>query len=394
MSELEYKISMLGPTRVGKTSLVASILGSTKEEVLAGTALNLKTLDLATEKKLSTHAKELKSSLNAGSFNSGAVAGTQEPTKFRFSLTDGANESLLNFTLLDFPGGWIDPTNRPEQRQNDWEECKKFIHSSSVVIIPVESPVLMEAIASKQQGAIEYNIHSEEIKEIITDWAKYRNHEHANEPSTIIFAPVKCESYFTDNGFTSNKDKSDDLKRLVEKYYAEVIESAQNEFEHNQNSPLNIIYTAVDTIGCVEIINGQWDHDKESNFLRFSADYAIRKSPKINRKGGEDIFITLFKNLLKAQEIREKIQLDSTSADLSNVDKEAQKAKDAENGWDDFWGFWGVETERAKKTTRLYGEVDKLTEKLEEQSEQIKKLKEIIEDIGNQSFSNRTSVLL
>ncbi|WEI21894.1 hypothetical protein PYR74_18255 [Acinetobacter bereziniae] len=41
---------MLGPTRVGKTSLVASILGSTKEEVLAGKALNLKSLDLATEK--------------------------------------------------------------------------------------------------------------------------------------------------------------------------------------------------------------------------------------------------------------------------------------------------------------------------------------------------------
>lgn len=77
MIELEYKISMLGPTRVGKTSLVASILGSTKEEILVGTTLSLKSLDLATEKKLSTHAKELKSSLNAGSFNAGAVAGTQ-----------------------------------------------------------------------------------------------------------------------------------------------------------------------------------------------------------------------------------------------------------------------------------------------------------------------------
>ncbi|MEB6565870.1 hypothetical protein MXL26_11025 [Acinetobacter towneri] len=393
MSEMEYKISMLGPTRVGKTSLVASILGSTREEVLAGTALNLKSLDLATEKKLSAHAKELRSSLNAGSFNSGAVAGTQEPAKFRFSLNDGANESLLNFTVLDFPGGWIDPDNRPEQRQNDWEECKKFIHSSSVVIIPVESPVLMEAIAPKQQGAIEYNIHSEEIKEIITDWAKFRTHEHANEPSTIIFAPVKCESYFTDNGFTSNKDKSDDLKRLVEKYYADVIQSAENEFEHNQNSALNIIYTAVDTIGCVEIINGQWDHDKESNFLRFSADYAIRKNPRINRKGGEDIFIALFKNLLKAQEIREKTQLDSISSNLSDVDKEALRAKNEENLWDDFWGFWGVETERAKKTTRLYGEVGELNEKMEKQLEQINKLKEIIEDIGNQSFSSRTSVL-
>ena len=384
---------MLGPTRVGKTSLVASILGSTKEEILVGTTLSLKSLDLATEKKLSTHAKELKSSLNAGSFNAGAVAGTQEPSKFRFSLNNGTDESLLNFTLLDFPGGWIDPSNRPEQRQNDWEECKKFIHSSSVVIIPVESPVLMEAIASKQQGAIEYNIHSEEIKEIVMDWAKFRNNEHANEPSTIIFAPVKCESYLTDNGFTSNKDKSEDLKRLVEHYYSEVIQSAEKEFRHNQNSVLNIIYTAVDTIGCVEIINGQWNHDKKSDFLRFSADYAIRKNPKINRKGGEDIFIALFKNLLKAQEIREKTQLDDTSADLSSADTAAQRAKNEENLWDGFWGFWGVETERAKKTTRLNGEVVELTEKKEAQLEQFNRLKEIVEDIGNQPFSNRTAVL-
>lgn len=393
MSELEYKISMLGPTRVGKTSLVASILGSTKEEVLVGTTLNLKALDLATEKKLSAHAKELKSSLNAGSFNAGAVAGTQEPAKFRFSLNDGADESLLNFTLLDFPGGWIDPDNRPEQRQNDWEECKKFIHSSSVVIIPVESPVLMEAIVPKQKGAIEYNIHSEEIKEIITDWAKIRNNEHASEPSTIIFAPVKCESYFTDNGFTSNKDKSEDLKRLVEKYYAEVIQSAEKEFGHNKNSVLNIIYTAVDTIGCIEIINGQWNHDRESDFLRFSADYAIRKNQKINRKGGEDIFIALFKNLLKAQEIREKVQLDNTSADLSGADTAAQRAKNEENLWDDFCGLWGVETERAQKTKRLNGEVVELTEKKEEQFKQLNRLKEIVEDIGNQPFSNRTTAL-
>jgi hypothetical protein len=393
MSELEYKISMLGPTRVGKTSLVASILGSTKDEVLVGTALNLKALDLATEKKLSAHAKELKSSLNAGSFNAGAVSGTQEPSHFRFSLNDGTNQSLLNFTLLDFPGGWIDPSNRPEHRQNEWEECKKFIHCSSVLIIPVESPVLMEAIVPNQKGAIEYNIHSEEIKEIVTDWAKFRNNEHANEPSTIIFAPVKCESYFTDNGFTSNKDKSEYLKRLVEEYYSEVIQSAEKEFEHNINSAFNIIYTAVDTIGCVEIINGQWSHDKECNFLRFSADYAIRKNPKIHRKGGEDIFIALFKNLLKAQEIREKAELDYTSDDLSNADKAAQRSKSEEKFSDDFLGFFGIKTDRVKKTIMLNGQVSELTEKMEEQLEQLDRLKEIVEDIGNQSFSNRTAVL-
>lgn len=394
MNQLEYKISMLGPSRVGKTSLVASILGSTKDEVLAGTTLNLKPLDLATEKKLSAHAKELRSSLNAGSFNAGAVAGTQEPSKFRFSLNEGHDESLLDFILLDFPGGWIDPNNRPEQRQQDWEDCKEFIHSSSVLIIPVESPILMEATTPNQKGAIEYNIHSEEIKEIVTDWAKFRNDEHAAEPSTIIFAPVKCESYFTDNGFTSNKDKSEDLKRLVEHYYSDVIKAAKKEFEQNINSPLSIIYTAVDTIGCVEIINGQWHKDEEYEFLRFSADYAIRKKSKIQRKGAEDIFITLFKNLLKAQEIYQKYVFNLTEECLIKAEQAAQNSKNQENWLDSVVSFFGGETERIQRTSTLYQEVENIQEDVLQKSEKLQELQDIVKDIGSQPFGNRTNSLI
>lgn len=135
----------------------------------------------------------------------------------------------------------IDPSNRPEQRQNDWEECKKFIHGSSVLIIPVESSSY-GSNSSNRAARLSTISHSEEIKEIVMDWAKFRNNEHANEPSTIIFAPVKCESYLTDNGFTSNKDKSEDLKRLVEHYYSEVIQSAEKDFRHNQQILYSILF--------------------------------------------------------------------------------------------------------------------------------------------------------
>jgi len=78
---------------------------------------------------------------------------------------------------------------------------------------------------------------------------------------------------------------------------------------------------------------------------------------------------------------------------LSSVDTAAQRAKNEENLWDDFCGLWGVETERAQKTKRLNGEVVELTEKKEEQFKQLNRLKEIVEDIGNQPFSNRTTAL-
>jgi len=78
---------------------------------------------------------------------------------------------------------------------------------------------------------------------------------------------------------------------------------------------------------------------------------------------------------------------------LFSVDTAAQRAKNEENLWDDFCGFWGVETERAQKTKRLNEEVVELTEKKEEQFKQLNRLKEIVEDIGNQPFSNRTAAL-
>ncbi len=50
-----------------------------KKELLAGTQFNIKATDGLTNKKLINHAKELRSSLDAGSFNAGSVSGTQEP---------------------------------------------------------------------------------------------------------------------------------------------------------------------------------------------------------------------------------------------------------------------------------------------------------------------------
>ena len=50
MSDYKYKISMLGPSRVGKTSLIASIFEGAKDELLVGTPFNIKPKNLATEK--------------------------------------------------------------------------------------------------------------------------------------------------------------------------------------------------------------------------------------------------------------------------------------------------------------------------------------------------------
>ncbi len=383
---------MLGPSRVGKTSLIASIFEGAKDELLVGTPFNIKPKNLATEKKLANLSKVLKSSIDAGSFNSGAVPGTQEPSQFTFDLfLVGKHKiDILEFVLLDFPGGWIDPVDRPEQREKEWKDCLDFIHDSAVLIIPIESPVLMEPSTESQRRSIVYNTHSEQIKEVVAEWAKFRNSHYPSEPSTIIFAPVKCESYFTDNGFTSNKDSSVLLYQKVQKHYEDVMNTANKEFKENLQA-LKMTYIPVDTIGCVEIVDGVWSKEDGGDWLRFSANYAIRKDAQIRRKGGEDIFITLMANLLEAQNNRQAAELLQAKDELKGAEEAKEQAKKDEYWWDSVLGKIGYETERTKRTKHLDQKSGQKQDVVKQKEESLSLLKkELISKLGGMSCSSRT----
>ena len=123
---LPYKISMLGPTRVGKTSIVASLLHG-GEQMLIGTSVTMSAGDPSTERRIALTSQALEGALKAGAFRPESLEQTVEPSRFSLLLDPGVEGAGIRFELLDFPGGWLNPITRRPEREADWQECLRFI---------------------------------------------------------------------------------------------------------------------------------------------------------------------------------------------------------------------------------------------------------------------------
>ena len=401
MSNPIYKISMLGPTRVGKTSLISTISKMVGSNLLTGTPISFITEDLATEKKLAIHNRELRGSINAGSiggesFNPGALAGTQSPFKFKFSLKSVNDENTLNFEILDFPGGWLDSIFRPDSASQQWKDCEKWIEESAVIIIPVEATVLMSATLTEEKKAIESNIQSEEIEDIIRKWAKKRIKICPNEPSVVIFAPTKCESYFNDNVRAIGNNQSLKLFEKVNHYYSNVIKAVQDEFKSSPN--VSILYTAVDTIGCIELRRGEWKLDNE-NTLRFMGTYSVIPSKNgIQPKGADDIFITICKTMVEAYNISEKMRLEEISTKSEHSQNEAEEARKIAETDEGFFGnflSWidGSKKEKRNEASSKESVASEHNKNRTSQERKVQTIVGMIKEISKCNLSDRSKVI-
>src|SRR6202050_388816 len=102
---VNFKIGLVGPTRIGKTSLITALLGES-HTLLAGSGVAMRTVGMATDAKVASNKKELDGDLLAGEFQSKSLKGPVEPFTFHLKLDPGVPESQINIDLLDFPGGW------------------------------------------------------------------------------------------------------------------------------------------------------------------------------------------------------------------------------------------------------------------------------------------------
>jgi hypothetical protein len=279
----QYRIGIVGPTRVGKTSLIASILKDA-QRLLEGTPVRIEPGDTKTSRRLQKTQNELAGSLIARKFNPGAVSGTRESFEYSLKMGHELEPDALEFKILDFPGGWLDPSSRPENRAQAWQECLASLHQSTVLIIPVESTVLMEASTKRQQRHIPGTLTIAAVEEVARDWAKTQHAlaQSSDTPSTpplVIFSPIKCESYFSDNG--GKRDLSNELFHRVRNTYASVIKAIQAEAPE-----ADIFYAPVDTVGCVEVTRADW---KDGHF---SANYMVRGSSASQNIKGADAIVT------------------------------------------------------------------------------------------------------
>jgi GTPase SAR1 family protein len=377
---LAYRIGVIGPTRVGKTSLVTSLLEDGKELLAGAHHVEIRPVDTGTEERLAKSANELNGSLEAGEFRVGKLRGTEEPFTFRLLLDPGVDGAGIELELLDYPGTWLDAATRPKDREQDWSVCRRFITQSTVLLVPIDAAVLMEAVRAEQRMSVPFILTIAQVEQVVRSWAKVRRARllSDSEPALLLLCPLKCESYMADNGGRS--DQCGAMIEQVERVYDRVIRAV-----HQEEGRIDVVCCPVDTIGCVEITSARWPVDEENPDRRaFDARYRVREPRRVSRKGVDDVFAMLCKQLVQARRVAE-----SASATKKLV--WAQELRDDANRDEgillNFWNWLSGESADREERARTAGISAK------EAAARVASLGAVVERLSGRKLSSRVHVL-
>lgn len=292
---LDFKVGIVGPRHVGKTSLIAAILTESRL-ALNSSATALNALGL-TKHKLHSHQERLLSAIDAGVFRPEAIRPNMAST--RFDLEVVCDGQALRWGVLDFPGEWMSERSRAAENQQDWQDCLEWIRQSPVLIIPIDATYLMEADRQneEQQRGIYTALELTEVQEVAAEWARAR--VAAKMPGLLVFAPLKCESYFADNGGT--RDDASLLQAEVLRKYRYVLHEVQMAFAHCAQL-LSVEYHPIDTFGCVELVDGQCQQAEGGRYrMEFRGKYAVRPSGNYSPRGASGLLGSLAMHLFKVR---------------------------------------------------------------------------------------------
>ena len=333
-----YKIGIIGPARVGKTSIISTLLDQAKD-ALAQTGVSIKPFEEKDEKgNLMSKTKD-KIERTKSAIDSGLKFGEFEPTEratispFIFDLAmtitrqNQSNEpSKMRFAMLDYPGNLLFDNKKSESQRDKYEKCKAWIHDSSVIIVPIDSNLVMEVEKKEHYEASQELLQVREVEELVRDWAKARWEKQ--ESGLLLLVPVKCETYFDDNGGT--EDKSEELYQEIKEFYEDIINAAEKEMKEKEQPTSNsatgnsytltemlsmifgikspkkptysIEYHPVDTIGCIELKNAKWEKYQDGK-LFLDCEYIIRNpttsKPKRKPLGADGIIYSIFQQIIE-----------------------------------------------------------------------------------------------
>jgi hypothetical protein len=239
-----FKISMIGPARVGKTTLLTAVLSET-EKLLGSTPVDV-VLGEQTEVRVQRHRRDLARAVAAGEFDAASLGGTEDMFLYEVALEASGDASMrVPFSILDYPGRWIDPKYRSERSEVSakWPQCENHIRESLMLLVPVDAAVLMQAVTPRQKGAVADLLGFADVQAVTRRWAKARNlEEHREEPAVLVIAPIKCERYFDDNGGVGRV--THELRTKVRTGYEPLLEILRQE---SRDRITRVIYAPIDT---------------------------------------------------------------------------------------------------------------------------------------------------
>ncbi len=227
-------VTMLGPSGVGKTSLLAAMYDQF-ENVSQDLQL---VADGDSKPILDGRLKELKSLVGDSIKVRGGLKTTGEPRSFRFELGETGAAASLEINFQDYPGEYLEQSGR-------LQEVKGFIRGSAAVLIPIDTPPLMEREGRHHDRFNQPSELSDLFKKVYKD---------LDSPRLVILAPVKCEKYM---------QNAPELFRRVKQGYQKIL----NQFASDKLLPkVAVAIAPVQTVGSVVFSRVEEDEDKQPIF--------------------------------------------------------------------------------------------------------------------------------
>jgi hypothetical protein len=163
----------------------------------------------------------------------------------------------------------------------------------------VDAVLVMESIRAGRWQELAALAALDQMEAAVRLWATARG-GRPGEPALVLICPVKCETYFADNG--GARDMSAELRGKVLDVYAEMLGTLREAAPEAR-----ILYVPVDTIGCVELTGVTW-----GSGLDLRASYRIRQPERISRAGAKDVVWGLYRHLFQVR--RAALAADTKSA--------------------------------------------------------------------------------
>ncbi|HBB32917.1 MAG TPA: hypothetical protein DDZ80_24180 [Cyanobacteria bacterium UBA8803] len=301
----ELKITMLGASGVGKTTLLTSMYE--QFEVTSRQAHLQLVPDIETRATLEKYLEQLKSltyefkaeERKKGIRGTLATAGPDSLPSYIFDLGKLDQKPSLRLLFRDYPGGYILPTDVAGRKF-----VQKLLKECAAVIIAIDTPAMMELNGRWHEAR---NKPDEIIKLFKTAYQKLE------EPKLVIFAPVKCETY-VQNAESAHKL----LKRLQEKY-APLLEFFQ---EPTRSEQIAVVTAPVQTVGCVVFLKIEVEHLNQPRFYFRKTSLDAQYSPK----DSEQLLRYLLRFLLRIHLQDRSWPMFNMVRELFNPDAELKKA--------------------------------------------------------------------
>ena len=368
-----FKVGLLGPTRVGKTSLVTCLL-TDGQRLLEQKPVTFTAADTPTRAKIANHRNELNGSLLAGMFNPGALSANEDSFTFRLLVDPGVANAGIMLELLDFPGGWLDDSRRRPEDEGRWDLCVEHIKQSSVLLVPIDATILMGAQSASQVKALPSILAIATVADVARLWAKQRA-QQSDEPALLCLCPVKCESYFKDNG--GYRDASAQLLQMVRKVYRDVLAAVQGDAPEAA-----IRYCPVDTIGCVEAQSVDWQpDDSQPGGYSVSATYLVRPPGEIRAKGIDDVFVSLCQQIT---EVSRRIE-ERAAGQQTRVARYQQEVAERREGWWRNFTLWVSGERQRMREAALRGESE-----AQQAWARVNAFERVVKELANRPFGDRT----